>query len=64
MDFEKLMISKRDSLGVWGDALWLRDRNPIKMDCDNHCTTINAINSLSDLKNNVFRSGNIQSSDF
>jgi len=27
-------------LGVW-------DGNPIKLDCDDHCTTRNAINSLS-----------------
>ena len=29
-----------------GEALGLWDRNPIKLDCDDHCTTINAINSL------------------
>ena len=27
------------------------DGNPIKLDCDDHCTTINVINSLNDLKN-------------
>ena len=27
-------------LGLW-------DGNPIKLDCDDHCTTINVINSLS-----------------
>ena len=26
------------------------DGNPIKLDCDDHCTTINAINSLSKKK--------------
>ena len=26
------------------------DRNPIKLDCDDHCTTINVINSLSNKK--------------
>ena len=30
-------------LGVW-------DGNPIKLDCDDHCTTINVINSLSNIK--------------
>ena len=27
------------------------DGNPLKMDCDDHCTTINVINSLSNKKN-------------
>ena len=27
-------------LGLW-------DGNPVKLDCDDHCTTINVINSLS-----------------
>ena len=30
-------------LGVW-------DGNPIKLDCDDHCTTINVMNSLSNKK--------------
>ena len=30
-------------LGLW-------DENPIKLDCDDHCTTINVINSLSNKK--------------
>ena len=30
-------------LGVW-------DGNPVKLDCDDHYTTINVINSLSDNK--------------
>jgi len=30
-------------LGLW-------DGNPIKLDCDDHCTTINVINSLSNKK--------------
>ena len=30
-------------LGVW-------DGKPIKLDCDDHCTTINVINSLSNNK--------------
>ena len=34
---------------VWGlgDALGLLDGNPIKLDSDDHCTTMNVINSLS-----------------
>ena len=37
---------------VWGvgDVFGLWDGNPIKLDCDDHCTTINAINSLSNKK--------------
>ena len=31
---------QRDALGVW-------DGNLIKLDCDDHCTTTNVINSLS-----------------
>ena len=33
---------------VWGvgHVLGVWDGNPIKLDCDDHCTTINVINSL------------------
>ena len=41
------MVSKGDSSGGGGDVLGLWDGNPIKLDCDDHCTTINVINSLS-----------------
>ena len=44
------MVSKGDRLGGGGDALGLWDRNPIKLDCDDHGTTINVINSLSNKK--------------
>ena len=39
---------------VWrvGYALGLWDGNPIKLDCYDHCTTINVINSLSNKKIN------------
>ena len=30
-------------LGLW-------DGNPIKLDCDDHCTTTNVVNSLSNKK--------------
>ena len=33
----------RDALGVW-------DGNAIKWGCNDHCTTINVINSLSNIK--------------
>ena len=46
------MVSKGDSLRGWGDELVLWDGNPTKLDCDEHCTTINVINSLS---NNNFK---------
>ena len=36
--------------GGWGDALGVWDGNPIKLDCDDRCTTINVINSLSNKK--------------
>jgi len=41
------MVSGGDSFGGWGDVLGLWDGNPIKLDCDDHCTTTNVINSLS-----------------
>ena len=41
---------QRRQFGGWGDALGVWDGNPIKLDCDNHCTTINVINSLSNKK--------------
>ena len=31
----------------WGDVLGVWDGNTLKLDCDDHCTTINVINSLS-----------------
>ena len=42
--------SPEETVWGWGDALGLWDRNPIKLDCDGHCTTINVINSLSNKK--------------
>ena len=35
---------------AWGDGLGVWDGNSIKLGCDDHCTTINVINSVSDLK--------------
>ena len=42
---------QRRQFGGWGDTLGLWDGNPIKLDCDDHCTTINVINSLNNKKN-------------
>ena len=41
-DFEKLMVSKWDRLGV-RDMLGVWDRNAIKLGCDDPCTTINVV---------------------
>ena len=38
---------QRRQFGGWGDALGVWDGNPIKLDCDDHCMTVNVINSLS-----------------
>ena len=37
----------------WGDALGVWDGMLIKLGCDDHCTTINVINSLSNIKNRI-----------
>ena len=37
------MVSKGDSFGGWGDVLGLWKGNAIKLDSDDHCTTINVI---------------------
>ena len=42
---EKLRVSKGDSLE--GGALGIWNGSPIKLDCDNYCTTTNVINLLS-----------------
>ena len=47
----KILWYPKESLGGWGDVLGLWDGNPIKLDCDDHCTTTNVINSLSNKKN-------------
>ena len=41
------MVSRGDSLGGGGDVLGLWDENPVKLDCDDHYTTTDVINSLS-----------------
>jgi len=42
----------RRQFGGWGDVLGLWDRNPVKLDCDDHYTTTDVINSLNDNNNN------------
>ena len=46
--------------GGWGYALGLGDGNPIKLDYDDHCTTINVINSLSNEKKKEIISWNVK----
>ena len=46
-DFEELMVSKGEGLGGEECALGVWDGNTIKLYCDDHCTTTNVINSLS-----------------
>ena len=41
----------KETVGGQGDVLWVWDGNPIKLDCDDHCRTINVINSLSNERN-------------
>ena len=44
------MVSKGDNWGEWGEALGLQDGNSIKLNCYDHCTPINVMNSLSNKK--------------
>ena len=44
-DIEKLTISGGDSL-EWGNVLGLWDGNPVKLDCYDHYTTTDVINSF------------------
>ena len=43
---KNLWFPKETVQGV-GDVLGLWDGNAIKLDCDDHCTTVNVINLLS-----------------
>ena len=43
------MVSKGDNLGG-GEVVGSWDGNPIKLDCDDHCTITNVINSLTNEK--------------
>ena len=40
------MVSRGDNLGGWGDVLGLWDGNPVKLDCYDHYTTTDVINSF------------------
>ena len=44
--YEKLMVSKGDSLEGGGNMLGLWDGNPVKSDCYDHYTTTDVINSF------------------
>ena len=41
---------QRRYFGGWGDALGLWNGKPIKLEYDDHCTTINVVNALSNIK--------------
>ena len=41
---------QRRQVGVWGEALGLWDGNAIKLDCDDQCTAVNVMHSLSNKK--------------
>ena len=38
--------SLEETVWGWGDVLGLWDGNPVKLDCDDHYTTIDVINSF------------------
>jgi len=41
------MVSRGDSSVGGGDVLGVWDGNPVKLDCDDHYTTTDVINSLN-----------------
>ena len=41
---------RKRQVGRWGDALGVWDGNAIKLGCEDHCITINVINSFSNIK--------------
>ena len=49
--YKNLWFPKETVWGV-GDVLGVWDGNPIKLDCDDHRTTTNVINSLTNKKPN------------
>ena len=48
-NLKNLWFPNETGWGAW-DALWLWDGNDIKLDCDDHFSTTNVINSLSNKK--------------
>ena len=59
------MVFKGERLGGGEMCWWCWIGNTIKLDCNDHCTTINVINSLSnkkDIKNSyiIHESGQLQ----
>jgi len=49
----KKLWSLKETVWRVGDVPVVWDGNPIKLDCDDHCTTINVINSLNNKKENI-----------
>ena len=52
--FWKTYGLQKRQFGGWCDVLGLWNGNPIKLDCEGHCTTTNVINSLSNNKKRTF----------
>ena len=50
IDFGKLRAAKRGRFG-WRDGLGIRDRNILKLNCDDGCITINIIKTIYTKKN-------------
>jgi len=46
---------QRREAGGWEDALGVWDGNSRKLDCDDHCTAVNVINSLSNKKGKSYK---------
>ena len=46
----KSLWSPKETVGGVGIVLGVWVGNPVKLECDDHCTTINVINSLSNKK--------------
>ena len=46
----KNLGSSEETVWGWEDGFGLWDGNPVKLDCDDHCTITGVINSLSNKK--------------
>ena len=42
----KNLWSLEETVWGWGDVLWLWDGNPVKLDCYDHYTTTDVMNSF------------------
>ena len=47
---QKTYVFQMRQVGGWEDRLGVWDENAIKLGCDDHCTSINVIHSLSNIK--------------